>query len=139
MSGTVLCRRLLPRFGVRRSVALAGVLTLVGGTLTGVLALAGMHNGWAIMLPYYVFMLAHGVHQPCGQSGAVAPFPHAAGAASALNGFFMMVAAFGVGGWVGMRLDGTVFALTNSIWFWSVCVSAVAWTVVQRYGDPRRF
>jgi len=139
MSGTVLCRRLLPRFGVRRSVALAGVLTLVGGTLTGVLALAGLHNSWAIMLPYYVFMLAHGVHQPCGQSGAVAPFPQAAGAASALNGFFMMVAAFGVGGWIGLRLDGTVFALTNSIWFWSVCVAVVAWTVVQRYGDPRRF
>ncbi|HXE49699.1 MAG TPA: multidrug effflux MFS transporter [Ramlibacter sp.] len=139
MSGTVLCRRLLPRFGVRRSVALAGVLTLVGGTLTGVLALAGLHNSWAIMLPYYVFMLAHGVHQPCGQSGAVAPFPQAAGAASALNGFFMMIAAFGVGGWIGLRLDGTVFALTNSIWFWSVCVAVVAWTVVQRYGDPRRF
>jgi len=84
-------------------------------------------------------MLAHGVHQPCGQSGAVAPFPQAAGAASALNGFFMMVAAFGVGGWIGLRLDGTVFALTNSIWFWSVCVAVVAWTVVQRYGDPRRF
>jgi DHA1 family bicyclomycin/chloramphenicol resistance-like MFS transporter len=139
MTGTVLCRRLLPRFGVRRSVAFAGVLTLVGGTLTGVLALAGMHNAWAIMLPYYVFMLAHGVHQPCGQSGAVGPFPQAAGAASALNGFFMMVAAFGVGGWIGMRLDGTVFALTNSIWFWSVCIAAIAWTVVQRYGDPRRF
>lgn len=139
MSGTVLCRLLLPRFGVRRSVALAGVLTLVGGTLTGVLALAGLHNAWAIMLPYYVFMLAHGVHQPCGQSGAVGPFPQAAGAASALNGFLMMLAAFGVGGWIGMRLDGTVFALTNSIWFWSVCISALAWTVVQRYGDPRRF
>jgi MFS transporter, DHA1 family, multidrug resistance protein len=139
MTGTVLCRRLLPHFGVRRSVAFAGVLTLVGGTLTGVLALMGIHNAWAIMLPYYVFMLAHGVHQPCGQSGAVAPFPHAAGAASALNGFFMMAAAFGVGAWIGLRLDGTVFALTNSIWFWSVCIAAVAWTVVQRYGDPRRF
>src|SRR5215208_5764253 len=138
MTGTVLCRRLLPRFGVRRSVAFAGVLTLVGGTLTGVLALAGIHNGWAIMLPYYVFMLAHGVHQPCGQSGAVGPFPQAAGAASALNGFLMMIAAFGVGGWIGTRLDGTVFALTNGIWFWSVCIAGVAWTLVRRYGDPRR-
>jgi MFS transporter, DHA1 family, multidrug resistance protein len=137
--GTVLCRRLLPRFGVRRSVALAGVLTLTGGTLTGALALAGLRNGWAIMLPYYLFMLGHGVHQPCGQSGAVAPFPHAAGAASALNGFLMMLSAFVVGGWIGPRLDGTVFVLTNGIWFWSVCISGVAWTLVQRYGDPRRF
>jgi DHA1 family bicyclomycin/chloramphenicol resistance-like MFS transporter len=136
--GTFMCRRLLPRYGVRRSVAIAGALTLTGGTLTGVLAWAGLHNGWAIMLPFYLFMLAHGVHQPCGQSGAVAPFPYAAGAASALNGFLMMVAAFAVGGWIGTRLDGTVFALTNGVWFWSVYIAAVSWTLVQRYGEPRR-
>ena len=33
--GTFMCRRLLPRYGVRRSVAIAGVLTLAGGTLMG--------------------------------------------------------------------------------------------------------
>jgi DHA1 family bicyclomycin/chloramphenicol resistance-like MFS transporter len=136
--GTFMCRRLLPRYGVRRSVAIAGALTLAGGTSMGGLAWAGLHNGWAIMLPYYLFMLAHGVHQPCGQSGAVGPFPHAAGAASALNGFLMMVAAFAVGGWMGTRLDGTVFPLTNGIWLWSVCIAAVSWTLVQRYGEPRR-
>jgi len=136
--GTFMCRRLLPRYGVRRSVAIAGALTLTGGTLMGVLAWAGLHNGWAIMLPYYLFMLAHGVHQPCGQSGAVAPFPYAAGAASALNGFLMMVAAFAVGGWMGMRLDGTVFPLTNGVWFWSAWIAAVSWTLVRRYGEPRR-
>jgi DHA1 family bicyclomycin/chloramphenicol resistance-like MFS transporter len=136
--GTFMCRRLLPRYGVRRSVAIAGALTLTGGTLMGALAYVGLHNGWAIMLPYYLFMLAHGVHQPCGQSGAVAPFPYAAGAASALNGFLMMVAAFAVGGWMGMRLDGTVFPLTNGVWFWSACIAAVSWTLVRRYGEPRR-
>jgi MFS transporter, DHA1 family, multidrug resistance protein len=136
--GTVLCRQLLPRYGVRHTIKIAGLLSLVGGTLTGAFALAGLHNGWAIMLPFYVFMLGHGVHQPCGQSGAVGPFPHAAGAASALNGFFMMLTAFGVGGWIGTRLDGTVFALTNGIWFWSACVTAISWTLVQWYGEPRR-
>ncbi len=137
--GTFMCRRLLPRYGVRRSVAIAGAITLAGGTLLGVLALAGVQNSWAIMLPYYLFMLAHGVHQPCGQSGAVAPFPHAAGAASALNGFLMMTAAFVVGGWVGWRLeDGTVFALTNGVWFWSACIAGLAWTVVHKHGEPRR-
>jgi MFS transporter, DHA1 family, multidrug resistance protein len=137
--GTFGCRRLLPRFGVKRSVAFAGGVTLLGGTLLGGLAAAGVQSGWAIMLPYYLFMLAHGVHQPCGQSGAVGPFPQAAGAASALNGFLMMVAAFAVGGWIGTRLDGTVHALTNGVWFWSVCIAVVAWTLVQKYGDPRKF
>jgi len=136
--GTLMCRRLLPRFGLRRTVAIAGMFSFAGGTALGLLALAGVQRGWAIMLPYYLFMLAHGVHQPCSQSGAVGPFPHAAGAASALNGFLMMIAAFGVGGWVGLRLDGTVFALTNGVWFWSVCIALLAWTVVQIHGELGR-
>jgi MFS transporter, DHA1 family, multidrug resistance protein len=137
VGGTFLCRLLLPRLGLRRTVAVAGALTLSGGTLMGVFALAGWHNGWAILAPFCLFMLAHGMHQPCGQSGAVGPFPHAAGAASALSGFLMMLAAFGVGGWVGMHLDGTVFALTHGVWFWSVVIAAVAWTLVQKHGEPR--
>lgn len=136
--GTFVCRRLLPRFGMRRTLAIAGACTLTGGTLLGGLAWAGVHNAWAIMLPYYLFILAHGVHQPCAQSGSVGPFPQAAGAASALNGFISMVAAFIVGGWIGAHLDGTVFALTNGVWFWSLCITALAWTVVQKYGEPRR-
>jgi MFS transporter, DHA1 family, multidrug resistance protein len=136
--GTFLCRRLLPRYGVRRSLALAAVLTLSGGTLLGLFAWAGLHSGWAIMLPCYLFMLGHGVHQPCGQSGAVGPFPHAAGAASALNGFLMMIAAFLVGGWMGARAGDIMAALAQGVWFWSVCIALVAWTLVPRYGESRR-
>jgi MFS transporter, DHA1 family, multidrug resistance protein len=136
--GTFLCRRLVPRFGVRRAVAIAGVLTLTGGTMVGVLGWMEVHSFWAVLLPFLVFMLGHGVHQPCGQSGAVGPFPQAAGAASALNGFLMTLVAFGVGGWVGLRLDGTAHVLTNGVWFWSACIATTAWTLVQRHGDPRK-
>ena len=132
--GTLACRRLLPRLGVRRTVALAGGFTLAGGTLMGVFALAGWHRGWAILPPFYLFMLAHGVHQPCSQSGAVGPFPYAAGAASALNGFLMMVAAFAVGGWLGTAMDGTVRPLMYGVWFWSVLIAFSAWTLVQKHG-----
>ena len=138
--GTLICRRLLPRLGVRRTVALAGACTVIAGTLMGGLALAGVQHVMAIMVPFYLFMLAHGVHQPCGQSGAVGPFPHAAGAASALSGFLMMVAAFFMGGWLGRSLAnvadgaGTVLPLTNGIWFWSVVIAGIAWTLVQRHG-----
>lgn len=133
--GTFLCRHLLPRFGVRRSVAIAGGLSLSGGTLMGMLALAGLHTSWAIMLPYYLFMLAHGIHQPCGQSGSVGPFPQAAGVASALNGFLMMMAAFAMGGWLGTHMDGTIFPLVFGVWFWSALVALAAWTLVQKHGE----
>ena len=141
ITGTVVCRRLIPRFGLRKTVALAWFFTLAGGTLIGVLGWLGVQNTWAIMVPYYLFILAHGVHQPCGQSGAVSPFPHAAGAASALSGFSMMVAAFLMGSWLGVRMASepvaTVLPLTNGLWFWSVLIAGVAWTLVQRYGDAK--
>jgi len=132
--GTFVCRLLLPRFGVRRTVAIAGCFTLAGGTLMGVLALADVSSGWAIMLPFYLYMLGHGVHQPCGQSGAIVPFPQAAGTASALSGFLMMVVAFAMGGWLGVYMDGTVRPLAYGVWFWSVLTALVAWTLVQQHG-----
>jgi len=128
--------------GVRRAVAIGGGMSLAAGTLLGVFGLTGLaagpQGGWFIMLPYYLFMLGHGVHQACGQSGAVGPFPQAAGAASALNGMLMMLAAFAMGSWLGLRMDGTVLPLTQGIWFWSVLIALSAWVLVQRHGEPGR-
>lgn len=134
--GTLACRRLLPRLGVQRSVALAAVFTLTGGTLMGLFALAGLHNGWTIMGPFYLFMLAHGIHQPCSQSGAVGPFPYAAGAASALNGFLMALVSFIVGSWLGVAMNGTALPLMYGVWFWSVMIALAAWTLVRKHGQP---
>lgn len=134
--GTFVCRRLMTRFGVRQSVAIAAVLSLSGGTLMAGLAWAGITQLWALLLPQALFMVGHGVHQPCGQSGAVGPFPRSAGAASAMNGFSMMAVAFGMGGWLGTHMDGTPSALTNGMCFWSVLIALFAWTLVWKYGEP---
>ena len=137
LAGTLLCRRLLARQGLLRTVAVAGALSVAGGTLMAGVALLGVRQPWALLLPFYLFMLGHGIHQPCGQSGAVGPFPQAAGVASALNGFMMMLAAFGIGAWLGMRLDGTVWPLVNGVWFWSVVLALISWTLVQKFGVAR--
>jgi DHA1 family bicyclomycin/chloramphenicol resistance-like MFS transporter len=136
-AGTFLCRHLLARWGLQRTVAVAGALSVCGGTLMAMVAFMGWHDPVALIVPYYLFMLAHGIHQPCGQSGAVGPFPQAAGVASALNGFMMMLSAFAIGGWLGTRLDGTVWPLVNGIWLWSVVLALVSWTLVQKYGADR--
>ena len=137
IAGTFLCRRLLLRWGVPRTVALAGGLSLLGGTLMAVLALVGTNSPWygpwAIIAPYYLYMLGHGIHQPCGQSGAIGPFPQAAGTASAVNGFLMMVAAFFMGGWIGQHMDGTVLPMVYGIWFWSAVLAFSAWVLVQKH------
>ena len=134
--GTLLCRRLLARWGLRRTVAIAGALSAGGGLLMLLAAALGWHSVAALLPPFYLFMLGHGIHQPCGQSGAVGPFPQAAGMASALNGFMMMLAAFAIGQWLGGALDGTVWPLVQGVALWSVLLAAIAWTLVQRHAEP---
>jgi DHA1 family bicyclomycin/chloramphenicol resistance-like MFS transporter len=132
--GTFLCRRLLPGLGVLRTVAIGAGFTLAGGGLMAGLAAVGISSGWILMPPFYLYMVGHGIHHPCAQSGAVGPFPQAAGAASALNGFLMMLMAFAVGGWLGSHMDGTVRPLAYGVFFWSVVTALVAWTWVQKQG-----
>ena len=135
VAGTFLCRRLIARFGVIRTVRLGGALSLGSGTLLGALSLLTEPTVWTTILPFLPYILAHGIHNPCGQSGSVAPFPKMAGAASALNGFITMAVAFVVGTWMGFQSIDTVFPLTLGIWFWSVVLAFSAWVLVARYGD----
>ncbi|MCK9513411.1 MAG: multidrug effflux MFS transporter [Pigmentiphaga sp.] len=130
--GTFLCRRLLRRFSLQRTIAIGGALSLAGGSAMGLLSLAGILGPWAIMLPLYPIMLGHGIHQPCGQTGAVSPFPRSAGAAAALSGCVMTGAAFLTGLWLGPRMGETVYPLTLGIWFWTIAIALVAWIPVQR-------
>jgi len=134
--GTFICRWLLKRLSVPQCVALASVFTLTGGISLTLLAYIGQGQSWyglwSVMGPVYLFMLAHGVHQPCGQSGAVAPFPQMAGTASALNGFLMMLGAFFMGGWLGSHMAQPIFALAHGMLLWSLCIGLLAWTWVRR-------
>ena len=97
IAGTLLCRKLVPRFGVRRTIATAGWFSLAGGIGLALFAQLGWHSPWAIVLPQCFYLFGHGMHQPCALSCAVGPFPHAAGAASALSGFIMLLLAFPIG------------------------------------------
>ena len=48
----------------------------------------------------------------------------------------MTLTALGVGVWLGLTLDATVYPLTLGIGAFSVAVAAVAWMLVQRHGEP---
>lgn len=137
VAGTLLCRRLLVSRGLRRTVKLGASFTLAGGLGMVLLSLAGVHSVWAVLVPQWGFALGHGIHQPCGQVGAVGPFPDKAGTAAALSGFLMMAVSFAIGIWLGHALNGTVYPLTLGIGAFSIGVAAVAWTLVQRHGEPR--
>jgi DHA1 family bicyclomycin/chloramphenicol resistance-like MFS transporter len=136
IAGTALCRRWLAQVGLRSAVRRGAWFSLLGGLGMAAVSIAGMHTVWALFLPQCLFALGHGIHQPCGQAGAVGPFPEKAGTAASLSGCAMMVVAFGVGLWLGQRLDGTVYPLGFGVAAFGVGLALVGWTWVQRDGEP---
>ena len=132
--GTVLCRRSLVRVGLTATVRLGAVFTAAA-------ALALLAVGWlsqphplAVLAPLWLYAIGHGFHQPCGQTGAVAPFPHMAGVASAMAGLILASVAFGVGTLIGAHFDGSARFMCWGIALAGAATTAVAWTLVQRYG-----
>ena len=92
------------------------------------------------MLPgLWLYAFAHGIHQPCGQTGVVAAFPTQAGAASALSGFVLATTAFFVGAllswWTSLPgWAGTLHPMTLGL---ALGGALTAWTAlrrVQRHG-----
>lgn len=136
LGGTFWCRRLLARHGLRGAVRRGAAFTLAGGLSMAALALAGVHTVWAVLVPAWLFAIGHGVHQPCGQAGAVGPFPERAGTAASLSGSYMMAVAFAVGLVLGGTMNGTVYPMTLGVGVFSVLLAWTAWTLVQRHGDP---
>jgi hypothetical protein len=135
LGGTLLCRRWIRLHGLAGAVRRGGVFTLAGGLLIAGTAAVGLPAPWAVaavLLAQGLYCFGHGLHQPCGQAGVVAPFPQAAGAASALAGLLLALVAFAVGRWLGGALDGSLRPLAWGLAFWSLMTVLVAWTWVQR-------
>lgn len=135
--GTFFCRRWLLRVGMVGAIQRAAWFTLLGGVSMAAFALAGVQTLWAVLLPQLAYSFGHGIHQPCGQAGVVGPFPRAAGVASALAGFLMALAAFGVGRWLGSAIDGTTRPMALGIGLFAVLTATAAWTLVRRHGHPQ--
>lgn len=139
--GTFICRWLLLRIRVQTCVFMASFVSLLAGLLLVGVAYAGpgqaWFGAWAVMLPINIFLLAHGVHQPCGQSGCVAPFPDMAGTASALNGFCMMLVAFGMGTWIGTHMTDPLWAMAQGVMLSSACLALIGIFAVRKIPLPQ--
>lgn len=94
---TTLCRRLLTRKGPVRAVQLGSLLSLAGPTVQALGCWLLPHSVWPLLLGHAIYCVGHGIHQPCGQAGAVGDLPHLAGRAVSWSGFAMMAVAFIVG------------------------------------------
>jgi DHA1 family bicyclomycin/chloramphenicol resistance-like MFS transporter len=126
IAGTVASGRLTLKLGPPRMVLMGALLGTAAGTLMAVLALAGVHSVWAILLPMVVFMVATGLVMPNAIGGALAPYPKMAGAASALMGFVQMSLSALVGIAVGHAYAGTAIPMATAI---ALC----GWAVLGSY------
>lgn len=136
VAGTLMCRRWLRTLSIADTVARGACFTALGALGMGLAAFVLPPSPWALMIPHVGIMLGHGVLQPCGQAGAVGPFPRQAGAAAALSGFAIALAAFAVGAWLSASLDGTVTPLAATMMVLGLCTAACAWTLVRQHGRP---
>lgn len=137
LAGTFFCRHWLLRSGllgaVRRGApfSLAGALGMLACALLPALASVPLVLGAQCL-----FAFGHGIHQPCGQAGAVGPFPQMAGVAAALAGCLLALVAFVIGLWLGQAMDGTLRPMALGVAFWGTATAVVACTLVQRHGMP---
>lgn len=91
---TTWCRRLLRRHSALRAVRWGALLSLAGALIQFASGLWTPHGFWLLLLGHWIYAVGHGIHQPCGQAGAVGEFPHLAGRAVAWSGFLTMLVAF---------------------------------------------
>jgi DHA1 family bicyclomycin/chloramphenicol resistance-like MFS transporter len=115
LSGTMLVRHTLHRLGLAGSAVAGGALTATGGLAMLAFAITGMQSVAAVLGPAFVVLMGHGMLQPTCQMGAIAPFPRSTGAAAALIGFLMHLAAAFIGAWIGRSHDGTTLPLAMTI------------------------
>jgi len=135
ISGTLLCRRWIPRHGLAGASLRASRFTMAAALALALLAITDDRHVLAVMLPVWLFALGHGVNNPCGQTGSVAAFPHAAGLTSAMSGFVTAIAAFGIGLWLGHALDGTVRPFALTMLACALGSLLMTWTLVRRHGE----
>jgi DHA1 family bicyclomycin/chloramphenicol resistance-like MFS transporter len=138
LSGTLFCRRWLRHVGLVGAVRRGAWFTLAGGLGMAACSFADRPFAAAVLLSHGLFMFGHGLHQPCGQTGAVGPFPQMAGVASALAGCMLALVAFAVGSWLGAAMDGTLRPLGMGLGAAAVVTATIAGTLVRRHGEPPR-
>lgn len=113
--GTIVCRRLLHRYGIERTLRIGAHASFAACLVFPALVAAGLAHWASFLLAQCLVVFAHGISFPCTQTGAVAPFPENAGAAAALMGTIVILFAFGIGTLVGVTYNGTPYPVSGAL------------------------
>ena len=132
--GSLLVRVLMGRFGAFRIVPVGIVFILAGCVLLAVLLRVFPPSVLTVMGPigFYAFGAAFVI--PAMSTASVAPFPHMAGAASSMSGFFQMGGGL-VGGLVAAGAGDPVAAMSTIIPCMGL-IAALAYVGWRRVPEP---
>lgn len=128
MAGTQVSVRISREMALENVVGLGGRIGLIagiGGVLTVLIAPPSI---FTVIVPMFCYNIAVGFIMPNTMAGAIGPFPHMAGAASALMGFVQMTMAALSGALVGYLYDGTPVPMMAVI---GAC-GALSWLFTRR-------
>jgi DHA1 family bicyclomycin/chloramphenicol resistance-like MFS transporter len=136
MTGSFVAGRLAPRAGIDRLIAAGTSLGAVAGCLMGALAWGGVRTVPAVIGPMCAFAVGVGIVLPTGVAGAIGPFPHTAGLASAVLGFLQLTSAAAYGVAVGRFYDGTPLPMGVAVAAAGLAAAGAWW--VLRLARERR-
>ncbi len=107
MAANMLNTRLVVRFGYDRVLLAGTIAAMFTGLMTALAAQSGWGGLWGLVLPLLLFVSTTGFIVANSISGALADFPHRAGAVSALTGAVQYGSGIFGSGLVGLWADGT--------------------------------
>ncbi|WOP15532.1 MFS transporter [Ottowia sp. SB7-C50] len=142
IASTQLCRRLLRHRGAVRTVQLGALSSVSGGLMQVAGWLLWPGAAWPLLAGHAVYVLGHGIHQPCGQAGAVQDLPALAGRAVSWSGFLMMLCAFCAGQtaalFVGPQMPYGPWPMVLPLLLAGVVLVVLAFTVLPRHAVAAR-
>lgn len=115
MAGSFVSARLTLRLGIDRLIRGGTLLGAAAGSAMAGLVWLGLATPATIVVPMAAFALGLGLTLPNAMAGAIGPFPHMAGLASAVLGFLQLTASALYGIAVGQLYDGTARPMATAI------------------------
>ncbi|OEJ66528.1 multidrug effflux MFS transporter [Magnetovibrio blakemorei] len=107
MFGAQAAARLLKFMTFERLIGIGGRIGLIAGVAGVLIAAIAPSTIPSVVAPIFFYAFSVGFIMPNSMAGAIGPFPHMAGTASALLGFTQMALSAFMGLMVGVLFDGT--------------------------------
>jgi DHA1 family bicyclomycin/chloramphenicol resistance-like MFS transporter len=132
--GSLVVRRLMGKIGAFRLVPI-GLVFIGFGSLTVALSLTSVEPTFlSVMVPVGIFVFGNAFTMPAMTTASLAAYPHMAGAAASMNGFFQMGGGL-VGGVAAAMIGDPVTAMATVIPTMGV-VAVLAWLYWRTLPEP---